>query len=70
MANRIDGVARTVGVLGGGQLGRMMALDGARLGLDLVCLDPSGAEASAAPVCRVVKGSRGRPFWRCPHRRD
>mmetsp|Transcript_13017 Transcript_13017/g.25265 ORF Transcript_13017/g.25265 Transcript_13017/m.25265 type:complete len:925 (+) Transcript_13017:186-2960(+) len=57
MANRIDGVARTVGVLGGGQLGRMMALDGARLGLDLVCLDPSGAEASAAPVCRVVKGS-------------
>ncbi|GBG25421.1 Phosphoribosylaminoimidazole carboxylase [Hondaea fermentalgiana] len=57
MANRLDGVARTVSVLGGGQLGRMMALDGARLGLDVVCLDPAGQKSSAAPVCRVVEGS-------------
>jgi len=50
----------TVGVLGGGQLGRMLALDAARLGVKVVCLDPQGQEkSSAGAVCKVVKGSFG-----------
>jgi phosphoglycerate dehydrogenase-like enzyme len=34
---------RTVGVLGGGQLGRMMAEAGQRLGLKLAILDPGSS---------------------------
>jgi 5-(carboxyamino)imidazole ribonucleotide synthase len=40
----------TIGVLGGGQLGRMMALAAARLGLKTVVLDPD-AGGPAAQVC-------------------
>ena len=48
----------TIGVLGGGQLGRMLALAAARLGFDTVVLDPAkdacanrvSARASLAPA--------------------
>ena len=49
-----DPVARpgeAIGILGGGQLGRMLALAAARLGLDIVVLDPD-ADAPAARVAR------------------
>ena len=41
----------TIGVLGGGQLGRMLALAAARLGFDVAVLEP---EANS-PASRVVK---------------
>ncbi|MBX3481058.1 MAG: 5-(carboxyamino)imidazole ribonucleotide synthase [Caulobacter sp.] len=41
----------TVGILGGGQLGRMLALAAARLGLDVVILTPD----EDSPASRVVK---------------
>jgi 5-(carboxyamino)imidazole ribonucleotide synthase len=31
---------QTIGVIGGGQLGRMFALDAKRMGYDVVTLDP------------------------------
>ena len=43
----------TVGIIGGGQLGRMMALAGYPLGLDFLFLDPS-REAPAGKVAPVV----------------
>jgi len=33
-------VIRTIGVIGGGQLGRMFALDAKRMGYDVIALDP------------------------------
>jgi 5-(carboxyamino)imidazole ribonucleotide synthase len=45
----------TVGVLGGGQLGRMLALAGAPLGLRLRYLDP-GPDPPAAAVAEHVQG--------------
>lgn len=33
----------TIGVLGGGQLGRMTAMEGKRMGYDIICLDPNPA---------------------------
>jgi 5-(carboxyamino)imidazole ribonucleotide synthase len=45
----------TVGVVGGGQLGRMLALAGYPLGLDFLFLDPS-REAPAGRVAPVVHG--------------
>ena len=44
---------RTVGIVGGGQLGRMLALAGANLGLDVVVLDPD----ADAPAARVAAGN-------------
>lgn len=41
---------RTVGCLGGGQLGRMLAEAGHRLGVRVVVLDPMGAESPAGQV--------------------
>ncbi|EFJ50970.1 hypothetical protein VOLCADRAFT_88132 [Volvox carteri f. nagariensis] len=51
------GLPRTavVGVLGGGQLGRMMALAAANLGVRLKCLDPA-PEAPAAVAAEHVQG--------------
>jgi 5-(carboxyamino)imidazole ribonucleotide synthase len=46
----------TVGVIGGGQLGRMLALAGYPLGLDFLFLDPS-REAPAGKVAPVVHGA-------------
>ena len=49
---------RTVGVLGGGQLGRMMAEAGHRLGIRLVVLDPLGSSSPAGQVCQLsIDGS-------------
>ena len=44
-----------LGILGGGQLGRMIALAGHPLGVRSTVLDPA-AEACAAPVCGHVRG--------------
>lgn len=44
----------TIGMLGGGQLGRMSLLAGRRLGFRFVVLDPAGKEAPAAPVADAV----------------
>ncbi|GFR46871.1 hypothetical protein Agub_g8512 [Astrephomene gubernaculifera] len=51
------GLPRTavVGVLGGGQLGRMMALAAANLGVRVKCLDPA-PEAPAAVAAEHVRG--------------
>ena len=43
----------TVGIVGAGQLGRMLALAGYPLGLDFLCLDP----ARDAPAGQVA------PHW-------
>ena len=40
----------TIGVLGGGQLGRMLALAAARLGFDVVILTPGGGLPAPARV--------------------
>lgn len=45
----------TIGVLGGGQLGRMLALAGLPLGLDFVFLDPA-PDACAAGLGRHLRG--------------
>jgi len=42
----------TIGIVGGGQLGRMLALDARRLGYGVAVLDPS-AQAAAAPIADV-----------------
>ncbi|MFY8139878.1 MAG: 5-(carboxyamino)imidazole ribonucleotide synthase, partial [Caulobacter sp.] len=41
----------TIGILGGGQLGRMLALAAARLGLDVVILTPD----EGSPASRVAR---------------
>jgi 5-(carboxyamino)imidazole ribonucleotide synthase len=46
----------TVGIVGAGQLGRMLALAGYPLGLDFLFLDPS-PEAPAGRVAPVLKGA-------------
>ena len=43
----------TIGILGGGQLGRMLALAAARLGFDVAVLDPE-ADCPAARVAKVA----------------
>eukprot|EP01041_Mallomonas_annulata_P000164 gene164-280_t len=49
---------RTVGVLGGGQLGRMMAEAGHRLGIKLAVLDPGGVNSPAGQVAELaIEGS-------------
>lgn len=49
---------RTVGVLGGGQLGRMMAEAGHRLGVKVAVLDPLGTASPAGQVADLaVEGS-------------
>ncbi|CAM9883017.1 unnamed protein product, partial [Choristocarpus tenellus] len=49
---------RTVGVLGGGQLGRMMAEAAHRLGIKLAVLDPLGKVSPAGQVAELaVEGS-------------
>jgi 5-(carboxyamino)imidazole ribonucleotide synthase len=44
----------TIGMLGGGQLGRMSLLAGRRMGYRFVVLDPAGEAAPAAPVADAV----------------
>lgn len=45
----------TVGIVGGGQLGRMLALAGYPLGLDFLCLDPA-RDAPAGQVAPLLTG--------------
>jgi len=45
----------TIGILGGGQLARMLALAGRPLDVDCLVLDPS-PEACAAPICHHLVG--------------
>jgi 5-(carboxyamino)imidazole ribonucleotide synthase len=46
----------TVGIVGAGQLGRMLALAGYPLGLDFLCLDPA-ADAPAGQVAPLLNGA-------------
>jgi len=46
----------TIGVLGGGQLGRMLALAAARLGFDVTILTPEAASPAAAVCAREIVG--------------
>ncbi len=43
-----------IGILGGGQLGRMLALAAARLGLDIVVLDPDPDAPAARVACQSI----------------
>ncbi len=45
-----------IGILGGGQLARMMALEGYPLGLEFIVLEPS-TEACAAPVAEQIQAA-------------
>ena len=47
----------TIGILGGGQLGRMLALAAARLGFDVAILDPE-ADCPAARVAKLAIAGR------------
>ena len=47
----------TIGVLGGGQLGRMFALAAARLGVKVMVLDPTEPTAPAAIAAEQISGS-------------
>src|SRR5437588_11248031 len=51
-----DPALMTVGIVGAGQLGRMLALAGYPLGLDFLCLDPS-REAPAGAVAPLLTGA-------------
>lgn len=46
-----------VGIIGGGQLGRMMILEGKKLGLKFIVLDPSPQCPSASIADRLIVGS-------------
>jgi len=46
----------TVGIVGAGQLGRMLALAGYPLGLEFLCLDPA-ADAPAGQVAPLLQGA-------------
>src|SRR3984885_3019584 len=46
----------TVGIVGAGQLGRMLALAGYPLGLDFLCLDPA-RDAPAGQVAPLLQGA-------------
>lgn len=41
MPGRIILPGSTIGILGGGQLGRMIAIEGRKMGYDIICLDPT-----------------------------
>ncbi|MFY8144454.1 MAG: 5-(carboxyamino)imidazole ribonucleotide synthase, partial [Caulobacter sp.] len=44
----------TIGVLGGGQLGRMLALAAARLGFDVVIQDPEEGSPAGRVAARQI----------------
>ena len=61
-AEGADGVRGNVGVLGGGQLGQMMASAAARMGVRITVLDPTGAPGAPATLAgadQVVGAFRG-----------
>jgi len=45
----------TIGILGGGQLGKMIAMECRKLGINVVCLDPK-ENAPASLVCKQIIG--------------
>ncbi len=51
----------TIGVLGGGQLGRMLALAAARLGFDVAILDPSPDPPAGRVAAHVIVGAYDDP---------
>jgi 5-(carboxyamino)imidazole ribonucleotide synthase len=51
------GTKPTLGILGGGQLARMLALAARPLDIDCVVLEPAGADCPAAPVADVIVGA-------------
>jgi 5-(carboxyamino)imidazole ribonucleotide synthase len=51
------GPGSTIGVLGGGQLGRMMAIEARRMGYRVVVLDPSARCPTAQVADGVVVGA-------------
>jgi 5-(carboxyamino)imidazole ribonucleotide synthase len=53
----------TVGVVGAGQLGRMLALAGYPLGLDFLFLDPA-ADSPAGQLAPTLVGELGDPLQR------
>ena len=53
---------RTVGCLGGGQLGRMLVEAGHRLGIRVAVLDPLGSASPAGLICDLaIEGSFSDP---------
>jgi phosphoribosylaminoimidazole carboxylase (NCAIR synthetase) len=59
MSSHITEKPIRVGCVGGGQLGRMMALEAPRLNISVTFLDPMGSAAPAADASssRVIQGS-------------
>ena len=51
----------TIGILGGGQLGRMLALAAARLGFDVAILDPEADAPAARVACHGLVGDYDDP---------
>jgi 5-(carboxyamino)imidazole ribonucleotide synthase len=51
----------TIGVIGGGQLGRMLAMAGARLGFDIAVLDPEADCPAARTAARTIIGAYDDP---------
>jgi len=57
-SNKTTPYQPSLGILGGGQLGRMLALAARKLGIKVVkALDPGGETASAAIAAQVVRGN-------------
>ena len=50
-----------IGILGGGQLGRMLALAAARLGLSVVILTPEAASPASQVAARTIIGAYDDP---------
>ena len=47
----------TIGILGGGQLGRMLAMAAARLGFDVTVLDPEPASPAQRVAAHALIGA-------------
>ena len=45
----------SIGILGGGQLGRMLALAAARLGFDVVILEPEPDSPASRVAARTIR---------------
>jgi phosphoribosylaminoimidazole carboxylase (NCAIR synthetase) len=58
MSSLLSDTPIRVGCVGGGQLGRMMALEAPRLNISMSFLDPMGQDAPAAEISSyVIQGS-------------
>ncbi len=55
------GPGSAIGILGGGQLGRMLALAAARLGFDAVILSPEDDPCAGRVAARTIKGAYDDP---------